>query len=93
MRGLLIAGLVTATLALPAAAAEPAPPPADGSSPAAVASQPRQEPGYRLEGNTLHFPGGGTHAIRDTDRETAEKLLRDAYGLVGPRDALVRTRW
>lgn len=51
------------------------------------------EVGYRLEGNALHFPDGAVHAIKDADRETAETLLREAYGLVGERDALVRTKW
>jgi hypothetical protein len=49
--------------------------------------------GYRLEGTTLHFPGGGTHAIRDVSEDEAERVLREAYGLVGPRDRLVRTVW
>ena len=49
--------------------------------------------GFRLEGTTLHFPGGGQHALEDTAPEAAEALLRETYGLVGERDALVRTTW
>ena len=49
--------------------------------------------GFRLEGTTLHFPGGGQHALADTSPEVAEELLRETYGLVGERDALVRTKW
>jgi hypothetical protein len=49
--------------------------------------------GYRLEGSTLHFPGEGIQEIKDAAPETAEELFRDAYGLVGHRDALVRTKW
>jgi hypothetical protein len=51
------------------------------------------EVGYRLEGNTLYFPGGGTHRIEHASQDEAERLLREAYGLVGERDALIRTRW
>lgn len=51
------------------------------------------EVGYRLEGNTLHFPRGGSHTIRNRDEEAAEALLRETYGLIGDRDALIRTRW
>ena len=50
------------------------------------------EVGYRLEGTTLHFPRGGSHTLtRETEAE-AEKLLRETYGLVGERDALIRTK-
>lgn len=49
--------------------------------------------GYRLEGNTLHFPGSGTHALREISEAEAEQVLRETYGLVGPRDRLVRTHW
>ncbi|KAA5606081.1 hypothetical protein F1188_08725 [Roseospira marina] len=49
--------------------------------------------GYRLEGTTLHFPSGATHALPQATEAEAEETLRIAYGLVGPRDALVRTRW
>lgn len=51
------------------------------------------EVGYRLDGNTLHFPGGGSHRIENVSQDEAERLLREAYGLVGERDALIRTRW
>ncbi len=49
--------------------------------------------GYRLEGNTLVMPGGGTHEIRQASAQDAERLLREAYGLVGERDHLDRTKW
>ncbi|WP_186393969.1 MULTISPECIES: hypothetical protein [unclassified Pannonibacter] len=53
----------------------------------------RYEAGYRLEGNTLFFPGGGKHEIAAAEGENAEDLFRETYGLMGPRDALTRTRW
>lgn len=53
----------------------------------------RYETGYRLEGSTLFFPGGGRHAIGDASPDIAEALLREAYGLIGPREDLIRTRW
>lgn len=53
----------------------------------------KYEAGYRLEGNTLHFPFGGSHALRDATQEEAEAALREAYGLVGEREKLVRTKW
>lgn len=53
----------------------------------------RYEAGYRLEGNTLRFPRGGAHTLPEATPAQAEAVLRDAYGLVGERDALVRTRW
>lgn len=53
----------------------------------------RYEAGYRLEGNTLHFPLGGAHTISQASEAQAEAVLRETYGLVGERDALVRTRW
>jgi hypothetical protein len=53
----------------------------------------RYEAGYRLEGNTLHFPRGGTHTLPDLTEAEAEQTLRRTYGLVGEREALVRTAW
>ncbi|WP_299443198.1 hypothetical protein [uncultured Rhodospira sp.] len=53
----------------------------------------RFQAGYRLEGTTLHFPGGGTHTLTEATTAEAERVLRDAYGLVGPRHRLVRTVW
>lgn len=50
------------------------------------------ELGYRLEGVTLHFPRGGHHQLPELSEGEAEALLRDTYGLVGERDALIRTR-
>lgn len=49
--------------------------------------------GFRIEGKTLYFPGGEEHALEVASTETAEKLLRETFGLVGERDALVRTKW
>lgn len=49
--------------------------------------------GFRLEGKTLYFPGGEQHALEIASTEAAEKLLREMFGLVGERDALVRTKW
>lgn len=51
------------------------------------------EVGYRLDGNTLLFPRGGKHALPKADDASAEKVLRDAYGLVGERDKLIRTKF
>lgn len=51
------------------------------------------EVGYRLEGRTLHFPRGGQHSLTRSSDPEAETLLRDAYGLVGERDSLIRTKW
>lgn len=50
------------------------------------------ELGYRLEGKTLHFPRGGTHTLSEATVADAEKVLRETYGLVGERDALIRTK-
>ena len=49
--------------------------------------------GYRIEGATLHTPGGGRHEITDRPAAEAEELLRETYGLVGERNALARTKW
>lgn len=49
------------------------------------------EVGYRIEGNTLYFPRGGQHALSDVTAVVAEQILRKTYGLVGERDALIRT--
>ncbi len=50
------------------------------------------EVGYRLEGNTLHFPRGGQHALPEVTASVAEQVLRETYGLVGETDALIRTK-
>ena len=50
------------------------------------------EVGYRLEGNTLHFPRGGQHTLPNETAIAAEKILRETYGLVGEPDSLIRTR-
>jgi hypothetical protein len=51
------------------------------------------ETGYRLEGNVLYLPRGGSHAIEDTSDQEAQALLRDAYGLVEIEDGIyVRTK-
>ncbi|MBB5278504.1 hypothetical protein HNR26_004605 [Rhizobium rosettiformans] len=50
------------------------------------------EVGYRLEGNTLHFPRGGQHSLPETTEAEAERILRDTYGLVGGAAGLVRTK-
>lgn len=50
------------------------------------------EVGYRLEGNTLHFPRGGQHTIPDVTAVAAEQILRETYGLVGEAEALIRTK-
>ena len=49
------------------------------------------EVGYRIEGNTLHFPRGGQHTLPDITATAAEQILRETYGLVGEPDALIRT--
>lgn len=49
--------------------------------------------GYHLEGSTLHFPGEGLHEMKDAAPDTAEEIFRETYGLVGDKDALVRTKW
>ncbi|MBK1664071.1 hypothetical protein CKO38_05010 [Rhodospirillum rubrum] len=96
---LCLAAFLLAVPVLPAAAAEcsfPDRPPA-----AAMAGQTRfvndcgqpYEIGYRLEGTTLSFPGGGSHTINDASPEAAERLLREAYGLIGEPDHLIRTKW
>jgi hypothetical protein len=51
------------------------------------------EVGYRLEGNTLHFPRGGKHTLPKGTEADAEKVLRETYGLIGSRDSLIRTKW
>lgn len=50
------------------------------------------EVGYRLEGNTLHFPRGGKHALPEAKEAEAERVLRETYGLKGERDNLIRTK-
>jgi len=47
--------------------------------------------GYRLEGNTLYFPGGGSHTVAGS---AGAQLLLDTYGLAsgGLNGTLVRTR-
>lgn len=51
------------------------------------------ETGYRLEGNVLYFPNGGTHAIAEASEQEAQAILRQTYGLVEAKDgALVRTK-
>jgi hypothetical protein len=51
------------------------------------------EVGYRLEGKTLHFPGGGTHTLPEGSEADAERVFRETYGLVGQRESLIRTKW
>ena len=98
MRMLAVACLLTLA-AVPALAAEcdfPEPPPQKpGAAPVRLVNTCGQtyEVGYRLEGNSLYFPGGGRHEIREVDEAEAERVLRETYGLVGPRSALVRTRF
>lgn len=89
---------LAAAPALAAGCDFPAPPPPQSSEPALPvrpvnACGQTYEVGYRLEGNILYFPGGGRHAIGEVDEAQAERVLREAYGLVGPRSALVRTRF
>ncbi len=50
------------------------------------------EVGYRLEGKTLHLPRGGTHTLSQETEADAEKVLRETYGLIGERNALIRTK-
>jgi hypothetical protein len=45
--------------------------------------------GYRLVGNTLYFPGGGSHSVGGDD---GQQLLIDTYGLVQTENGLIRTR-
>jgi hypothetical protein len=65
------------------------------TSSALECSYPEQagERGYRLEGNALHFPKGGTHTLPEASAAEAESILRDTYGLAGEGDCLVRTEW
>jgi len=60
----------------------------------AAAQQPAQQAagggGYRLIGDTLHFPGGGTHQVSSPG---GAQLLMEAYGLIpGPGGTMIRTR-
>ncbi|MBB6182426.1 hypothetical protein HNQ75_004415 [Rhizobium flavum] len=50
------------------------------------------EVGYRLEGQTLHFPRGGQHSLPEATEAEAERILRDTYGLEGGAAGLVRTK-
>lgn len=51
------------------------------------------EVGYTLEGNTLHFPRGGTHTVRDVSVAEAQSVLTETYGLVEVgEDRLIRTK-
>jgi hypothetical protein len=50
------------------------------------------EVGYRLEGNTLHFPRGGKHTLPKGNEAEAEKVLRETFGLIGERDQMIRTK-
>lgn len=50
------------------------------------------EVGYRFEGKTLHFPRGGQHTLPESTEAEAESILRETYGLVGERNALIRTK-
>jgi len=85
--------------AVPALGAEcdfPEPPPQKtGAAPVRLVNACGQsyEVGYRLEGNILYFPDGGWHEIKAVDKVEAEHVLRETYGLVGPRSSLVRTRF
>jgi hypothetical protein len=47
--------------------------------------------GYRLDGNTLYFPGGGSHTVSSPG---GAELLRETYGLIsgGLGGTLIRTR-
>jgi hypothetical protein len=51
------------------------------------------EVGYRLDGNTLHLPRGGTHVLKDIPVSEAQTILSEAYGLkeVGG-EGLIRTK-
>lgn len=51
------------------------------------------EVGYRLDGNTLYFPRGGSHQLTGVSNAEAKVQLRETYGLIGddPR-YLVRTK-
>lgn len=60
----------------------------------AAARQPAQQAagggGYRLIGDTLHFPGGGTHQVSSPG---GAQLLMKTYGLIpGPGGTMIRTR-
>jgi len=51
------------------------------------------EIGYRLEGNTLFFPRGGSHALKQSEADAAQAVLIATYGLVpGPDGTYVRTK-
>ena len=51
------------------------------------------EVGYMLEGNTLHFPRGGTHTVSDVSVAEAQSLLTETYGLVDVGDdTFIRTK-
>jgi beta-phosphoglucomutase-like phosphatase (HAD superfamily) len=70
-----MAGLASAIGAERAAAASVA-----SSSPSNIfKSSTTGQTGLRLEGNTLYFPGGGSHSVAGPD---GARLLRETYGLV-----------
>lgn len=50
------------------------------------------EVGYRLVGQTLHFPRGGKHSLPEATEAEAERILRDTYGLKDGAGGLVRTK-
>ena len=51
------------------------------------------ETGYRLDGSTLHFPDGSTHAITNVSKPEAQAALKEAYGLIEVGDDVyVRTK-
>ena len=51
------------------------------------------EVGYRLEGNTLYFPRGGTHTLSDLPVPEAQAILTETYGLLDiGAENLIRTK-
>lgn len=85
-----MANLASAIASERAAQAAAAAASAARSSAAANPTYPAGQGGYQLVGNTLYFPGGGTHSVAGSN---GANLLIDAYGLVpGPNGTMIRTR-
>lgn len=96
-----VAGMNTAISGLASALNKPAPAPVSaptsfGSSAvsgSASSSSASSSGGYSLVGNTLYFPGGGSHSISSGSVAEAQGLLISTYGLVAAGNGTyVRTR-
>jgi hypothetical protein len=93
LRGILITAAIGVASPSLACVYEPVVPPKNKNQTILLGTCGFYERGYRLEGNTLHFPNGGTHAIADTPEQEARAVLKEAYGLVEVEDGMyVRTK-